>query len=44
MAHKKKAHHKKQHGKFGMMEPMGKPKGAQHLKAIKKGHKDVSGK
>lgn len=44
MAHKKKAHGKKQHKKIGMIEPIGKPKGAQHLKAIKKGHKDVSGK
>jgi len=44
MAHKKKSHSKKQHKKLGMMEPMGKPKGSQHLKAIKKGHKGVSGK
>ena len=44
MAHKKKAHQKKAHGKIGMIEPMAKPKGAQHLKSVKKGHKDVSGK
>lgn len=44
MAHKKKPHLKGGHKRLGMEEPMGKPKGAQHLKGIKKMHKDVSGK
>jgi len=48
MAHKKKPHMKekggKQHDKMGMVEPMAKGKGAQHLKPLKKNHKDVSGK
>jgi hypothetical protein len=44
MSHKKKIHSKGGHKKLGMVEPMAKPKGAQHLKAVKKGHKDVSGR
>ncbi len=44
MAHKKKAHSKGGHKKLGMTEPFGKPKGAQHLKSMKKEHKGVSGK
>lgn len=49
MKHKKEApkkeHHseKAAHGKMGRVEPMAHPKGAQHLKPMKKGHKDVSG-
>lgn len=48
MAHKKKAHSRgmknDKQPKMGMIEPMAKPKGAQHLKSVKKGHKNVSGK
>lgn len=44
MAHKKKPHMKGGHKKLGMQEPMSKGKGSEHLKSVKKGHKDVSGK
>jgi hypothetical protein len=46
MSHKKKPHQGKgeHHGKMGRVEPMGKAKGEQHLKPLKKDHKDVSGK
>lgn len=47
MAHKKKEHMKEKaghHGKMGRVEPMAKGKGAEHLKPLKKDHKNVSGK
>jgi hypothetical protein len=46
MSHKKHSHGMKndKQSKMGMVQPMAHPKGAQHLKSVKKGHKNVSGK
>lgn len=47
MSHKKKPHMKgkEEHmGKMGRVEPMSKGKGSEHLKPLKKDHKNVSGK
>jgi len=51
MKHKKehhKEHHKghksEKHGKMGLVQPMAHGGKSEHLKSMKKGHKDVSGK
>ena len=47
--HKSAKHHESKGApeilhKMGMIQPMAHGKGAQHLKPMKKGHKDASGK
>lgn len=46
MKHKKESQKGMKNDKqarVALVQPMAQPKGAQHLKPVKKGHKDVSG-